>query len=176
MDQAEIRNVRSQYNMLMRVPSALIVLLALFAFAAAAHAGPDRFGVTYLPGATLRAQIAKAPDKAEGSTWIDLFRKPEYGAVVVRRTKPGRAEVHTVLTDVWYVIDGAGTLVTGGTMQGGKQTEPGELRGTGISGGVAHHIGKGDVIDIPAGVPHWVSAIDGNELVYLTVKVATPKR
>lgn len=160
----------------MRAPCSLIVFSVTVASAAALHAAPDRFGVTYTPGAALRAQIEKERDKAEGSAWIDLFRKSGYGAVLVRRTKPGRAEVHTNLTDVWYVIDGTGTLVTGGTMHDGKQTEPGELRGRGISGGITRHIGKGDVIDIPAGVPHWVSAIDGKELVYLTVKVSTPHR
>lgn len=140
------------------------------------QAGPDRFGVTYVPGAQLRAAIEKAPAQAPGSAWIDYFRKPGYGAIVSRRTKPGRAEVHTSLTDVWYVIDGGGTLVTGGSLVEGKQTEPGELRGRGVSGGIPHHLGKGDLIDIPAGVPHWVSGIDGKELVYLTVKIATPSR
>ena len=177
MDQPEIGRVTTpRIRIHMRASASLIFLLTLVGFAATSRADPDRFGVTYLPGAALRAQIEKAPDKAKGSAWIDLFRKPGYGAVIVRRPKPGRAEVHTALTDVWYVIDGAGTLVTGGTMQDGKQTEPGELRGSGISGGIAHRIGKGDVLDIPAGVPHWVSAIDGKELVYLTVKVSTPKR
>lgn len=152
-----------------------LLLLSLSAVAPA-HAAPDRFGVTYLPGRPLRAQIENTPNKAEGSAWIDLFRKPGYGAVAVRRTKPGRAEVHTALTDVWYVIDGAGTLVTGGKLVDGKNTEAGEIRGRAISGGISRHIGKGDVIEIPAGVPHWVSKIDGKELVYLTVKIATPKR
>ncbi len=150
------------------------LLAACFLFTSPALADADRFGVTYLPGAQLVAKIEKAPDKAEGSAWIDLFRKPGYGAVLVRRTKPGRAEVHTALTDVWYVIDGAGTLVTGGALVDGKKTEPGELRGRAISGGIAHRLGKGDVIEIPAGVPHWVSAVQGKELVYLTVKVASP--
>jgi glc operon protein GlcG len=150
--------------------------LATFALATSLQAAPDRFGVTYLPGGALRAQIEKAPNKAEGSAWIDLFRKPAYGAVVVRRTKPGRAEVHTALTDVWYVIDGEGTLVTGGALVDGKNTEAGEIRGRAVSGGISRHIGEGDVIEIPAGVPHWVGKIGGKELVYLTVKITTPKR
>ena len=58
--------------------------------------------------------------------------------------------------------------MTGGRLVDGKSMEPGEIRGQTISGGIARHIGKGDLIDIPAGVPHWVSAISGKELVYLT--------
>jgi glc operon protein GlcG len=119
-------------------------------------------------------QIEKAP-QGEGIAVLDFARNPNHSVLLVRRTKPGRAEIHTSLTDVWYVIDGTGTLVTGGKAMQVKTTAPGELRGSGISGGIARHIGKGDIIDIPAGVPHWVSKVDGKELVYLTVKVATPK-
>jgi mannose-6-phosphate isomerase-like protein (cupin superfamily) len=152
----------------------LIAAMAAASFATVARAGgADRFGVTYVPGAALRAQIEKAPAQAEGSAWIDYLRKPGYSAVVVRRNRPGRAEVHVALADVWYVIDGGGTLVTGGALVDGKKTEPGELRGRGVSGGIARHIGKGDLIHIPAGVPHWVSEIAGKEIVYLVVKVAS---
>jgi mannose-6-phosphate isomerase-like protein (cupin superfamily) len=143
------------------------VLLAWEATAA------GRFGVTVVSRVVAHAQIEKLP-QAEGIALIDYARDANHSVLLVRRTKPGRAEVHTALTDVWYVIDGGGTLVTGGALQNAKKTEPRELRGNGVSGGVARHIGKGDVIDIPAGVPHWVSRVDGKELVYLTVKVAKP--
>jgi mannose-6-phosphate isomerase-like protein (cupin superfamily) len=145
--------------------------LALSSAAAAA----DRFGVTFVPNATALAQIEKLP-QTDGIALIDYARGPNHSVLLVRRTRPGRAEVHTALTDVWYVIDGGGTLVTGGALQNAKKTEAGEVRGSGVSDGIAHHIGKGDIIDIPAGVPHWVSRVDGKELVYLTVKVAKPSR
>jgi glc operon protein GlcG len=158
----------------MRQRYALIALASLV-LSGTAHAKADRFGVTYVPAAAGRAQIEKAP-QAEGSAVLDFARNADHSVLLVRRTAPGRAEIHTALTDVWYVIDGSGTLVTGGKATEAKATAPGELRGSGITGGIARHIGKGDIIDIPAGVPHWVSRIDDKELVYLTVKVATPKR
>jgi mannose-6-phosphate isomerase-like protein (cupin superfamily) len=114
--------------------------------------------------------------QAEGIAVVDCAHNANHAVLLVRRTKPGEAEVHMALTDVWYVIDGTGMLVTGGNAVDAKTTAPGELRGSGISGGIPRRIGKGDIIDIPAGVPHWVSKIDGKELVYLTVKVTTPKR
>ncbi|MBV8799094.1 MAG: hypothetical protein JOY77_13785 [Alphaproteobacteria bacterium] len=159
----------------------LRILLALTLVASAtlgttASGEPDRFGVTYVPGGASRVAIEKAANQADGSAWIDYVRKAEHSTLVVRRTKPGRAEVHTELTDVWYVIDGGGTLVTGGKLVDAKTIAPGELRARASSGGIARHIGKGDLLDIPAGVPHWVRGIDGKELVYLTVKVATPPR
>jgi mannose-6-phosphate isomerase-like protein (cupin superfamily) len=153
-------------------PLVVLALSSTVLFAWDATAA-DRFGVTVVSEAVAHAQIEKLP-QAEGIALIDYARDPNHSVLLVRRTKPGRAEVHTALTDVWYVIDGGGTLVTGGALQNAKNTEPRELRGSGVSGGIARHIGKGDVIDIPAGVPHWVSRIDGKELVYLTVKVAKP--
>lgn len=145
------------------------VLLAREAIAA------DRFGVTVVSGAAARAQIEKLP-QTEGIALIDYARDPNHSVLLVRRTKPGRAEVHSALMDVWYVIDGGGTLVTGGALQNAQKTESGEVRGSGVSDGIARHIGKGDIIDIPAGVPHWVSRVDGKGLIYLTVKVANSPR
>ena len=157
----------------MHLSSALLAIP--FLFAASAHASGDRFGVTFVAGGTARGQIEKMP-ASEGIALIDYARNASHSVLLVRPTQPGHAEVHTALTDVWYVIDGAGTLITGGRPVDAKTIAPGEVRGDGASGGIARHIGKGDIIDIPAGVPHWVSKVDGKELVYLTVKVATPKR
>ena len=158
----------------MHTRSALLICCS-FLLSVSAQAGADRFGVTYVPAAAARAQVEKAA-QTEGSVVLDFARNANHSVLLVRRTAPGSAEIHTVLTDVWYVIDGSGTLVTGGKAVNLKETASNELRGNGISGGIARHIGKGDIIDIPAGVPHWVRKIDGKELVYLTVKVATPKR
>ena len=48
-----------------------------------------------------------------------------------------------------------------------------ELRGRGIAGGDERHIAPGDFVRIPAGVPHWIRKIDGDEIYYLVVKVAS---
>jgi len=158
--------------MLLRITLAVLVLSI---FAALSEARADRFGVTFVPGPESRTQIEKAP-QAEGIALVDYVHNTSHAVLLVRRTTPGRAEVHASLTDVWYVVDGSGTLVTGGKPADVKAIGPGELRGSRISGGIARHIRKGDIIDIPAGVAHWVSKIDDKELVYLTVKVATAKR
>jgi len=63
--------------------------------------------------------------------------------------------------------------VTGGTMVGGKVTRPGQWLGTDIQGGESHQLAKGDVIVIPAGVPHWFKAIPGT-ISYYVVKVIKP--
>ena len=79
-------------------------------------------------------------------------------------------EVHTQEADLFYVIDGTATQVLGGTVVGGKDTAPGQIRGTTIEGGQTYHLSKGDVMWVPAGVPHWFPEIP-QPLSYLLVKV-----
>jgi quercetin dioxygenase-like cupin family protein len=79
-------------------------------------------------------------------------------------------EVHTQEADLFYVIDGTATQVLGGTVTGGKETGPGQIRGATIEGGKTYHLSKGDVMWVPAGVPHWFPDIP-QPLSYLLVKV-----
>jgi quercetin dioxygenase-like cupin family protein len=50
------------------------------------------------------------------------------------------------------------------------QTETDEFSGTGIVGGEECHIARGDFVRIPAGIPHWISKIDGTEIIYLNLQ------
>jgi quercetin dioxygenase-like cupin family protein len=89
------------------------------------------------------------------------------------RDKAGQVEVHDKETDVIYMIDGEATFVTGGTMIGGKMTKAGQSLGTDIQGGDTHHLSKGDVIVVPAGVPHWFKEVPSS-VSYYVVKVLKP--
>jgi mannose-6-phosphate isomerase-like protein (cupin superfamily) len=91
----------------------------------------------------------------------------------IRRAGPGQVEIHEKETDIFYVTDGEATIVTGGTMVGGRQTAPNQLRGSDVKGGEARHLQKGDVIVIPAGVPHWFKEVSPT-INYLTIKVIKP--
>lgn len=86
------------------------------------------------------------------------------------RMVPGQVEVHDLETDIFYVTDGEATVVTGGTMVGGKQTAAGQHRGTDVQGGTTRHLVKGDVMVIPAGIPHWFKEVSPT-INYFTVKV-----
>jgi quercetin dioxygenase-like cupin family protein len=87
-----------------------------------------------------------------------------------RRVMPGEVELHEHDTDIFYVLEGTATFVTGGKISEGKTTGPGETRGKAIIGGEPRHLVKGDVIVIPAGVPHWFTEVGGTFL-YFVVKV-----
>ena len=87
-----------------------------------------------------------------------------------RRDKPGLAEVHSLDTDIIYVLQGSATLVTGGTAVGAKEIAPDEIRGSRIDGGVTRELSKGEVIIVPNNTPHWFKDVNG-EFLYYTIKV-----
>src|SRR5512143_3517102 len=127
-------------------------------------AGPVHpMNVSYFPHDQVAAAFAK------GSVLLDGAGR-NYMVHASRRDKPGQVEVHVLDTDVIYVQDGAATLVTGGTMIGGKTIETNEIRGDSIQGGETRHLTKGDVITVPNGTPHWFQDVKGT-LTYYVVKV-----
>jgi glc operon protein GlcG len=85
------------------------------------------------------------------------------------------SEIHTRDTDIAYVLQGAATLVTGGTAVGVKEVGPEELRGTAIRGGETRRLTVGDVVVIPNGVPHWFKEVKAPFLYYV-VKVRQAER
>jgi mannose-6-phosphate isomerase-like protein (cupin superfamily) len=87
-----------------------------------------------------------------------------------RRIVPGLVEIHVRDTDVFYIVDGSATFVTGGTAVDAKVVGPGEIHAKSIVGGTPHHLSKGDVIIIPHGIPHQFTEVDGPFL-YFVVKV-----
>jgi uncharacterized protein GlcG (DUF336 family)/mannose-6-phosphate isomerase-like protein (cupin superfamily) len=100
---------------------------------------------------------------------MPLLETAGYKVHASRRVEPGQAEIHTLDTDVIYVVDGSATLVTGGKAIETKEIAPNEIRGTKIEGGQEHKIAKGEVIVIPNGVPHQFTAVSG-ELHYFVCK------
>ena len=87
-----------------------------------------------------------------------------------RRDKPGLAEIHTLDTDIIYVMQGTATFVTGGTAVEAKEIAANEIRGSRIDGGDARQLKKGDVIIVPNNTPHWFKDVSG-EFLYYTIKV-----
>jgi glc operon protein GlcG len=88
-----------------------------------------------------------------------------------RRDAAGEAEVHATETDIIYVLDGSATFVTGGQVVEAHNTSSHEIRGSAIEGGSEHKLGKGDVIVVPSGVPHWFKAVDAPFTYYVVKSV-----
>jgi mannose-6-phosphate isomerase-like protein (cupin superfamily) len=93
-----------------------------------------------------------------------------YKVMAAQRTGGGEVELHEHDTDVFRIMSGSATFVTGGRIAGAHVTEPGETRGTGIEGGDTRQLSTGDVIVIEKGTPHWFKAVDGR-IEYFVVKV-----
>ena len=116
--------------------------------------------VTYIPKEKVAEAMSKGGSLSRGSNYI---------VSISRRDKAGQAEVHENETDTFYIMEGAATFVTGGTVVGGKTTRPGQILGTGLDGGQSHSLSKGDVIVIPKGTPHWFKEVP-SLVVYYVVK------
>jgi len=155
----------------MRIIAVVVVAVLVLPHALA----QDPSQVVFVPAERVHSDLRKAPARLPGLFYVELFQTSEYSAVVVRRTAPAQAEVHKRMTDIWYVMEGEGTLVTGGALAGVTEPAPGELRGHSVTGGKEQRVARGDILRIPAGVPHWVRSIKGKEIVYLVVKAASPK-
>jgi mannose-6-phosphate isomerase-like protein (cupin superfamily) len=82
---------------------------------------------------------------------IRMIEGGKFNVNIRRITNAETALVHPNTIDTWVVIDGSGTLTTGGRIENGK-----------IVGGQSHPLKVGDVEFIPAGVPHGVSGVNGN--------------
>lgn len=102
-----------------------------------------------------------------------LLNEPETLGVRVnasRRDQPGEAEIHERDTDVFYIVSGAATFVSGGELDGPRAESVDEKRGTSIRGGNTQSVAAGDVLVIPRGVPHWFREIQA-PVTYHVVKV-----
>ncbi len=106
---------------------------------------------------------------ARGAVLVDGAGGRNYMVHTSRRTEAGMAEVHTQDADIIYVMSGSATLVTGGTVVEGKNTAADEIRGSAIRGGETRNLAPGDVVIVPAGVPHWFQRVS-NPFTYYVVK------
>jgi glc operon protein GlcG len=134
---------------------------ALVALAAAAAASSAPRPVTYIAAADVAAAFEKGRP---------LVEVENYKIHASRREGAGQVEVHTRDTDIIYVLTGTATLVTGGTMVGGKETAPEEIRGTSVDGGETRALRPGDVVIVPNGTPHWFKEVAA-PMTYYVVKV-----
>lgn len=71
-----------------------------------------------------------------------------------------------------YIVEGSATFVTGGKAIDPKEIAPNEIRGRAIEGGDAHQICKGDVVVVPAGLPHWFKEVRGPFLYFVCKPIA----
>ena len=96
-----------------------------------------------------------------------------YQYIIVRRDETGEVEVHERWDDIFVIQEGGGIVIYGGRHEGGRATAPGEVRGGEITGGTSRRVSAGDVMVIPAGLPHQVTVDEGGSITYFVVKASS---
>ena len=130
----------------------------------------------YSSAADVQALLAKAKaERKEGQVMVaeHILSLAPYTANLEYRPIEGAVAVHEKEAEMVYVIDGGGTLTTGGTVVGEKRTNATNLSGTAIDGGTVRTIAKGDFAIIPEGTPHQFKPANGL-LVMMTLHVPRP--
>ena len=92
------------------------------------------------------------------------------------RDADGNPEQHDAIIDIVYVKSGEGSLMLGGTMAGRRTTGAGEFVGTRLDGGERHPLGAGDIVHIPAGIPHAFLVPTGKHITYVLLKIPAAER
>ncbi len=131
---------------------------------------------TFTSAADVQALLAKAKaEHKEGQVMVaeHILSLAPYTANLEYRPVEGAVAVHEKEAEMVYVIDGGGTLTTGGTVVGEKRTNAANLSGTAIDGGTMQTITKGDFAIIPEGTPHQFKPANGL-LVMMTFHVPRP--
>jgi len=142
-------------------------------FAAMALPAGDPPGLYVWKSAELKAfskSLAPKIDAKKVATQ-QLTAFGNYSFMVAHREGSGEAEYHEKQADIFVVQAGGATRFYGGTRVNGKTTAPDEMRAPSISGGMEKRIAAGDVVTIPAKLPHQVKLDPGKEFTYLVVKV-----
>jgi mannose-6-phosphate isomerase-like protein (cupin superfamily) len=132
-------------------------------------------GATYYSTEELKAEGRKlgAASKHQGYSGKDLERYGNHYTMLAHRESNGSAEIHLHDSDLFLVVEGEATIITGGTIPNAKTEKPGEIRGPSITGGERRKVVAGDVIHIAPNTPHQMLIEPGKALTYFVMKVTS---
>jgi mannose-6-phosphate isomerase-like protein (cupin superfamily) len=109
--------------------------------------------------------------QGDGSASETLEKYPHHYTMLAFRNRTGQGELHQNFADLFTILDGHATLITGGKLVDSKTIAPGELRGTSVEGGTRQELKAGDEVHIPAGMPHQMLVPDGATVTYFVMKI-----
>ena len=132
---------------------ALVLVSSSPSSAQTAATATDRTKASVFSAAELAAALTKLPSDRASSA-VRVFSLAPYNVNVERRlARPQGASLHEAQAELFYVIEGSATLLTGGTLVSPTRNGT-NLSGTGIEGGVRQPFSKGDFLIVPSGIPH----------------------
>ena len=147
----------------------VVAILAMVVFAA--QSGTDGVHVWHSTDIAAKgAELAKKLDAQKVANEV-IATEGNRKFMIAHREGSGLAEWHEKEADVIFISSGRVTMVTGGTIVDSKTTAAGEMRGPSIKGGTEAKLGPGDVLHIPAKVPHQMILAQGVKVTYFVTKV-----
>jgi mannose-6-phosphate isomerase-like protein (cupin superfamily) len=155
----------------------LFTLLGAATMTQAMAQSPAPPPVSIKTAAEIAAGLDKAGSAATTMTGTDVPVAP--GIAVRRRASGGAPQyaiIHNLSIEVYEIIDGSGTLTTGGTLDPPPpaDADPDLVRSARLLNATSRHLAKGDVVVLQPGTPHWFSRIDGT-ITYLETRVRVVK-
>jgi len=117
------------------------------------------------------AYLRKLAKHGDGSASETLREYPRHSTMLSFRSRDGVVELHANFADIFIVLDGRATLVTGGTVSGVHTIAPGEMRGVSIEGGERRELRAGDVAHVPAGLPHQMLVPGDRSFTCFVIKI-----
>jgi mannose-6-phosphate isomerase-like protein (cupin superfamily) len=142
---------------------------------AQAPAGP---ALPFAGSAQVQALVAQARATVKpGQTLLvqKIIGVEPFVANLEYRTGPAGGGTHEKEDELFYVVDGSGTFTTGGRLVPASGPNPGNpaMANNAIEGGQDKPIAKGDILIVPHGTPHQVTAVNG-ELVLMSMHLPRP--
>jgi mannose-6-phosphate isomerase-like protein (cupin superfamily) len=116
-----------------------------------------------------KAKADRKPDQP--LTAEPILELAPYRANLEYRTAKAPAALHVKEAELMYVIQGTGTIVTGGKLVNEKVTRPDNMSGTDIENGNAQPLAPGDFLIVPQNTPHQVTPSGGAPIVLMTLHV-----
>jgi len=115
-------------------------------------------------------QLHEIAAKGDGSASETLEKYPHHYTMLAFRQRSGGGELHQNFADIFFILEGHAMVVTGGKIVDEKSTGPGEIRGKGVDGGTRQEVKAGDIVHIPAGMPHQTLVAEGETVTYFVIK------
>jgi mannose-6-phosphate isomerase-like protein (cupin superfamily) len=155
----------------MKVTATVLIAMAMLGHASLGQEAmptPDQYSPADL--AAMEKNLEQKAD-ASGLATETLKKYASDYTMLAFRSKSGKAELHEKFADFYFVLGGEATLVSGGKIVNSLTTAPGEVRGDSVQEGKETKLKKGDIVHIPANIPHQLVLAKGATFQYFIVKV-----
>jgi mannose-6-phosphate isomerase-like protein (cupin superfamily) len=116
--------------------------------------------------------LVQQASKGNGTATRIIEKYPDHYTMLVYRNRDGGAELHRDFADIFVMVEGKATLVSGGEIVNPMPSGEGEIRGASVTG-TRMELTKEDVVHIAAGVPHQVLVPANSSVIYYVIKVET---